>query len=423
MYTRYSDSQTMKVNGLTCQFNMPNALKSSKDSAGNEVALGLPPYARQNAYAVDEYPACPTDWEHGSDKASSYFVGVEPGKGMWLDFNGCCEDTHDVAIVVSVQGVNSITGQKTDRMGLEQYREKCPKHDIPFQQDRFCPECKYKWPAQNYLATTGTPNGRLWLDGFRAADGIVRQYLFTEDEAKGVAAKKIGKDRVFAIGIAYYRSKDKKPQPEYTSRGRGVMLGGGACAYSEHVLGYCPPPSDGLKFTSNKLGDFYGGSDEQTLDACFDDIEVGDSGPATYSAESIKVKTASWGEGTSVPASASASGGTSCSSSAPMLNDTLKSIAPPPSAKCYMRSASPARFAKASVQQVTPVKKYEVAAGARIDQDVYLDPKELSYWEEQPAGFIYINYCDLETLQRIIAAGKRQESEEGFLSDVPVGNE
>jgi hypothetical protein len=44
------------------------------------------------------------------------------------------------------------------------------------------------------------------------------------------------------------------------------------------------------------------------------------------------------------------------------------------------------------------------------------------YWEEQPAGMIYINYTDAETVQKILAAGMREEKDEGFLDDVPVGN-
>ena len=98
-------------------------------------------------------------------------------------------------------------------MRLEQYRNKCPIHAYEFQQDRFCPECKFKWPPQNYLATTGTPVGMFWLDGFRTAEGQVKQYILTAEEIKGVAAQIIGDQRVFAIGVAFYKSKLPKPLP------------------------------------------------------------------------------------------------------------------------------------------------------------------------------------------------------------------
>ncbi len=85
----------MQVNDLTCELNMPLARKGKKQR-------GLPPYNKRSAFAVDEYPASPTNWMHGSDKASSYFVPVESGYGMWLDFNGCWSHANRVAIVISI---------------------------------------------------------------------------------------------------------------------------------------------------------------------------------------------------------------------------------------------------------------------------------------------------------------------------------
>jgi hypothetical protein len=67
-------------------------------------------------------------------------------------------------------------------------------------------------------------------------------------------------------------------------------------------------------------------------------------------------------------------------------------------------------------------KNYEVAAGARIDQEVYADPESVDYWEDEPAGLIYINYADAPYVQQILASGKRDEEQDGFLGDVPVGH-
>ncbi len=96
---------------------------------------------------------------------------------VWT-FNSLWSHDHHVAIVLSVQGVNPITGQQTKKLRLEQYREKCPVHDCEFGHDRFCKECEYKWPAQNYLTTTSTPSGQLWIDGWRAQDGKIAGFLF-----------------------------------------------------------------------------------------------------------------------------------------------------------------------------------------------------------------------------------------------------
>jgi len=220
----------MKINDMVATFNTPPALEG-------ESLNSLPPYARCMAYPVDEYLACPKTWMHGAAKASSYFVPVKVGRGMWFDFTQNAFHSHDVAVVTSVQGINPITGQKVTTLNLEQYKENCPKHDVPFQQDRYCPKCEYKWPAQNYLATT--TRFKLWIDGFRNEKGEVRQYIITEDETRGVAAQLIGEDRVWAIGFAFYQSKEKKKRIEFIG-GLSTTGGGGGDLIKHQVA----PPWD-----------------------------------------------------------------------------------------------------------------------------------------------------------------------------------
>jgi uncharacterized protein YegL len=196
----------MNVNGFSVTINMPESVKSKDDADDN----ALPPYAPVVAHVVDEYPASPSNWMHGSSKASSYFVGVKPEHGMWLDFNDNSKNERDVAIVVSVQGINPITGQKTSELRLEKYEKSCPVHNEEFAQERFCKSCGFKWPAQNYLSSTGTPKGEFWMDGFRSPDGKVRQYIFTEEQARGIANSVIGDDRVFAAQRVLNRSQYQK---------------------------------------------------------------------------------------------------------------------------------------------------------------------------------------------------------------------
>jgi hypothetical protein len=147
-------------------------------------------------------------------------VPVKAGHSLWLDFNANADKRHDVAVVVSTQGVNALTTMKTREPKLVQYRagNLCPIHKVPFVGDRHCDECKYEWSPQNYLATTGTPRGYFWLDGFRTTEGVTRQWVFTEDVLRSVAAAVLGEERVHAIGLAFFLSKEPKPIPAPISR-------------------------------------------------------------------------------------------------------------------------------------------------------------------------------------------------------------
>jgi hypothetical protein len=304
---RQRNSSSMEVNGLFATINTPEALKG-------EGVCGLPPHAPVNAYVVDEYPACPETWMHGSAKASSYFCPVDAGKGMWFDFTANQSHKHHIAVVVSVQGINPVDGRKITALNLEQYKTKCPKHNIDFVQDRFCTKCKHKWPAQSYIATT--TGQTLWIDGFRNEKGEVRQYVITEEEASGVAAQLIGEDRVFAIGFAFYKSKILKPKPVYSVRSMAFAA--------------CAPPS----------------------------------------LESLSLE--------------------DCAGNGP-------------------------------IRTRGRVKNLEIAAGARINQEVGVDPEELSFWEDEPTGLIYVNYVPTKIVEEILAAGKREEAKDGFLAGLKVG--
>lgn len=336
----------MQVNGLYAEVNTPIA----PEGEGNH---GLPPYDRQNHYVVEEYPACPDNWVHGSAKASSYFVAIKPGRHLWLDFNQNSNHTHHVAAVISVQGINPITGQQTKELRLEQYHEKCPVHDNDFGQDRYCEKCGYKWPAQNYLSTTSTPNGQFWIDGFRAEDGTVRGFLITEDTVRGVAKQLIGEDRVYAIGIAFYLSKEKKPQPPQR------FLRTQSFGNHQYISG---------NFATLSCNDLIG---------CSDDMQH-------YEAEEFT------------------SGG-------------LK----------FVDFATEAPKFRSIIQKSIETKKLEIGAGAKINQELsYPDKEDLNFYEDEPAGMIYVNYCTPEDCDSIIKAGKKDLTKggEGFLSGLKTGN-
>jgi len=367
---------------LKCIFNMPEKIKS-EFSSEEEMSNSLPPYSPVDAYPVDEYEACPNNWMNGSDIASSYFVGVKEDYGMWMDFNECFYHTHDVAVVISIQGINPITGQKMvaeKALKLEQYHKKCPIHNVNFKQDRYCEKCGFKWPGQNYLSTTGTPDMMMWLDGFRSSDGKVRQYIITEDKMRGVASQMIGEERVFAIGIAYYLSKNKKPyilqRPEKKEDNNIGFVG----------------MAQGISQTQPM---FFGGnpnsfgSGSSMLDMSCDSLDISLGGYANS---------------------------VSCNST-PNLG-FIKS-----GSKSVMRASHVVtpEYSLPTAKPVIPVKQLEIGAGALIKQRIYDDPKMMNYWEEKPAGMIYINYCDEETKKKIVDGGRRADAKDGFLKDIKVG--
>jgi hypothetical protein len=406
---------------LQCVFNMPEKIQSEFDNE-DEMSHSLPPFSPMDVYPVDEYEACPSNWMNGSDIASSYFVGVEEDKGMWLDFNECFYHTHDVAVVISIQGINPITGQKMvaeKALKLEQYHKKCPIHGSKFQQDRFCPECGFKWPGQNYLSTTGTPEMMMWLDGFRSSDGKVRQYIITEDKMRGVASQMIGDQRVFAIGIAYYLSKNKKPytlkRPE---KGRGVDL--------HHVLPKGPAFGSPMFFSPQHTpNQNWGGSgleiDSFAGDMCCDslDMDLGCDISCSADLSNITPKSSCCSASSSTMSSSTGKKNffghmSSKKRGRPQILRASAAIDPGDKLRGGVTLAD-------SAQPVVPVKKLEIGAGALIKQRVYDDPKMMDYWEKKPAGMIYINYCDEETKKKIIDGGRRADEKDGFLKDVKVG--
>lgn len=433
-FRRNTMSKTMSVKkDLKCMFNMPEKIQSEFNNE-DEMSHSLPPFAPMSVYPVDEYDACPSNWMNGSDIASSYFVGVEEDKGMWLDFNECFYHTHDVAVVISIQGINPITGQKMvaeKALQLEQYHKKCPIHGSKFQQDRFCTECGFKWPGQNYLSTTGTPEMQMWLDGFRSSDGKVRQYIITEDKVRGVASQMIGDQRVFAIGIAYYISKHKKlymlQRPEK-----------GAKPFHSHYNNIGKPFNQSMFFSPCHTPQQWGGNRVSNInppeygfggDMNCDSLDLGSS--VNCSADQSG---SSSGSRSSSCSASSAS--TSTSSGMNLLGSMGSKKRGRPQILRVAAAIDPAdgfRGGDKTVYQlgpeqsiqpakpVVPVKKLEIGAGALIKQRVYDDPKMMDYWEKEPAGMIYINYCDEETKKKIIDGGRRAGEKDGFLKDVKVG--
>lgn len=354
----------MNVNGLSAEINMPAA----PTGGGTHV---LPPYDRQDVYVVDEYPACPSNWMHGSDRAASYFLPVKPGKHLWIDFNQNRHHNHHVAIVASIQGINPITGLQTKQLRLEQYRKNCPVHGCEFGQDRYCEQCGYQWPSQNYMTTASTPPGQFWIDGFRTQKGEVRGFLITEETMRGVATQIIGDDRVFAIGIAFYLSKEPKPEPSPTlgSMTRGVHIApkwGSQIGYRHYKL-----TARGVSVNHHSR---------------IDTTSLGDHA---------------------------------------VTNDAAISSSTCSAAPTTPATSHPIPDELAPDEQLLEVNHLEIAAGAKIRQELaYHDPSDPDFYQDEPAGVIYCNYCTQGDFEKIIAAGKRDLTKggEGFLAGLKTGN-
>lgn len=191
--------------------NLPSAYTAATTAAQNP--RRLPSYNPVAGHAVDDYAACPETWPRRAGTTGSYFVAVEEGRAMWLDFNVCVTHPYHVAVVVTIQGINPLTGRRTAAPALERYP------DDPSVET-------WLRGRQNYLSTVGTPVGLFWIDGFRAQDGTVRQYVFTADSSRGVAAQLIGVDRVFAVGAAFFLSRQPKPVCLATPCGERVSVAG-----------------------------------------------------------------------------------------------------------------------------------------------------------------------------------------------------
>lgn len=346
----------MSSGALRCTLNNPKALQG-------DGLHSLPPYHQKQAFLVDKFPACPQNWVRSEGNLKSYFVPVTEGHGMWLDFNHTLQSNpYDVALVVSVQGINAITGLPCSDTHLEQYVESCPKHGTKFGPDRFCAKCNYKWPKQNYLCSTGQPLGQLWIDGFRAADGVIRQYVLTLDKMRGVANAIVGENRVFAIGVSCFLSKQQRPRPTHKHRG---------AVYAPYVVSY------------KGSGDL-GWDAESPISS--DSL---DKGMQLYSGGVVK-----------------------CSNHTATSSDLLSFTSP---GGCLGAPKG---------RSIIEVASVEVAAGSKIDQKFYDDPNGLDFWQDSPDSVLVINYALEADVGRILAGGEvnLEGSPEGFLQGLPVGN-
>ena len=399
LFNGSTQNYLMRNNGFSVGFNAPEALSG-------EGFFRLPPYAKRMSYLVDKYPACPKDWMRSEGIVKSFFVPVKEGNGMWLDFNENENHTHNLAIVISVQGINPITGLPCNDAQLEQYIEECPKHKTKFGPDRYCEKCGYKWPKQNYISTTGTPRGRLWIDGFRTAEGVIRQYILTSEKMRGVASNIIGKDRVYAIGLSFFVSKEKKPVKNDDVLRSGSTYGGNGIIYKNPT--FFSPVHTPVNWQVPNSPDIIMGDWNQ------DDSPPYTTFSSIVSNDAIK--------GISPGVSAKTFDYSSVKDGRKRTKG-LKLAVAPEAGVCGAEEAE-AEISYLSAPMSIQTKKLEVGAGAQINQPIYDDPERLDFWHDKPESIIVINYATEKDVMSIIEGGEVniEGHKEGFLKEIPVGN-
>jgi len=369
IYSYFKDKNVMEANGCFCTLNLPEA--SESDMVGGK----LPPYAPVVKYLVDDYE-CPSNWIKSKGTLSSYFCPVLENKGLWLDFNKNKENEYDVAILISCQGINPITGLPFEDK-LEQYEEKCPKCKKYFEANRFCKSCGYKWPKQNYVCTTGTPDGQLWFDGFRTVEGVIRQYVLTEEKSKGVAANIIGENRVYAIGISFYYSKS--PKIKRTKE----------------------------KTVTRKPSEYYPDINFKVGNSFYQDFLV-----TNNSTNAIK-KTKKILRGTTEDSSNSSDqivGKSQLFSPVLTISDWNVPDNPQTSlASIKWEEQIGTAVANTYALQEVP-KTLEIGAGKEIDQQVHDDPMKLDYWRKEIQARICINYLHENLVKEILKTKKEKQT-------------
>jgi len=385
-----------------------------------EVSQALAPRQPVQPYRVDEYPGCPSNWPKSEGTLSSWFAPVNTGDMLWMDFNNTMMGTpYDVALIISIQGVNAITGQKTAWVGLEQYTEKCPTHKVAFGHDRYCPKCKFNWPKQNYLASTGQPQGQLWIDGFRTAEGMIREYVVAEEASKGVANAKIGETRTFSIGIQVHLSKSQRPvQPTV---GRGVTIGDGSPVTDGMSVETFPIPKGATASLGHitATGHTAGGSAGQ-----YASVNVSNTVESGYIGSPFSLQRMLKETGTE---------GAKCGNKDKELKETFNSYVPGASAGMTLGAPVSDEVGMRMASSVAPVgklmyaapiqttKDLEIGKGIKVDQKFHDDPNGLDFWREKAEATLVINYAATVDVDAILAQGRveREVKEEGILDKVP----
>jgi hypothetical protein len=245
----------------------------------------------------------------------------------------------------------------------------------------------------------------LWWDGFRQPDGSVRQFFFTEDEARDIASLVIGKENtVPAFGFAFY--EPVKPRiVERHGVTRGFMPDIGSvkmCALSGVSMSGAQGYIGGVGVQG------YSGLSGHTK--------------SLSSHHSVGYKGIS-GQSVSTPDFST----TSMDSMEPSMNAIF----------CCNKVESEEKTAGGvnvmgfseddnmkSIEEEQEVKSVAVGAGAAIDQELDTDTLKVSEWKPEPSAVMRLYFCFRKQWSDILQKGGVKDlngDSEGFLKGLPVG--
>ena len=323
----------------------------------------LPPGIPIEVESVDVFEQPLPNWIKGE---GNYVVPVDSDEGLWFDWT--MNDQMNTAVLLSIKGMNPVTGRRTNGFALERYEEKCPVHDIKFQHGHFCEKCNYKWPVQNYIAS---PN-ILWWDGFRSEDGKVRQFFFTEDLAKSIPELVIGKeDTIPAFGFAFYRPKIQRQTMIRPYQQSGIS--GQSVNYSNFEI---------------KTSSCFGfGETSGTTQTCF---------LSSTCDSSVNMK---------------------FSNSSELLGASVNLSSIP------KHFSTKHRESIRGMSQVSKTAEVGVGAGAEINQNLEVDTLKVSDWENEPSSVMRLYFIFKEQFEELKLKGMRNlvGEKEGYLAGLPVG--
>jgi len=421
---RKSNKNTLlrQVSVLTLKNNGYSAKLMEAPRLEGDQVHALPPGKPLSAIPIHCLPGAPEGWVRGP---GSYVVRVNKECGLWFDWRG--GDDFNTAVVPTVKGMNPITGMQTENVFMQQYREKCPKHNIPFAHDLYCEECGYKWPGQNYVSSPNT----LWWDGFRQADGSVRQFFFTEDDMRDVASAILGKENtVPAFGFAFYRCANDR-RPKESPRSIGTIS-----------PGWYSPLSTPISWSSSSSGSSVSSS-ESSISTNSSSYETKRFKPLTPTVKRCTNYGTKCGAGPRLGEGLASLGGSSerivgvtlgnrkgcagVSADAGITAETYDAYYLDDAPVVDTNDDSPSRFSFCEEEEAVKerfIKDVSVGAGARIRQNLELDTTPLSEWGEKPESLITLYFVFEEQLEAIIEKGGIKELEnkpEGYLQNVSVG--
>jgi len=358
-------------------------------------------------------PGCPDDWVRES---GSYIVPVRENIALWFDWTQ--NDDYNVAIVPSVKGMNPLTGQKMEGCQMEQYRDECPVHKIPFAHDRYCEKCDYKWIPQNYVSH---PN-ILWVDGFAQPDGTVRQFFYTADIERDVATALIGKkNTVPAFGFAFFKYKRERPVEHCRSRGishyGGQLLksydGNSNSEWNSMLFSYSNSTSSNSHSTTNTATSYKLGKEVRCKGIVINDV-----------CKSISLSDCGWQNRVSDYDYSAVSVASSAPGAA--MEDAIQNT---PVNYCAddikMLSEDEGRKLRPELyEKMEKVKEVSVGAGAAINQKLEVDTRPLADYHAEPQALMRIYFVFEPQLKEIISKGgikKIEGKKKGFLQAVKVG--